>query len=176
MAASRSDDSPPHTLRLPRDLEADPVLADVRAALQADVRPLWAGATFAVPVIPLTSAVRTAIAALGASGRLVRGLEAAAAMLAAEQRGLAALAEDVRRRQGARVSRVLLVTDDGAERFYRQVERLALGYAPRVLVCRLACTSEALGELAFGAGAVAKLVASGHKRAASGLLRAFARR
>ena len=175
MAASHPD-HPPHAVPLPRDLESDPAVAEVRAALRADVRPLWAQATLNVPTIPLTPAVRAVCAALGSQGRLVRGLEATEAMLAAEQRGLEALSDHVRARQGSRVSRVLLVSDDGAERFYRQVERMALGHAPRVLVCRLACSGDVLGELAFGPGAVAKAVASGHKRAAVDLLRALARR
>jgi hypothetical protein len=162
------------TLRLPRAVEESPRVEAVRAALRADVRPLWAGGTLGVPHIPLTSALRSALGTLGAAGRLVRGLETAEATLAGERRGLDALPAETRRRQGRRVSRVLLVSADGAERFHRQVERLVLAHAPRVVACRLGCTSAELGAAAFGAGAVAKLVLSGHKSAAAALLTALA--
>jgi hypothetical protein len=83
-------------------------------------------------------------------------------------------------RQGRRVSRVLLVTNDGAQRFYRQVERLAVMHAPRVLVCVLECESPVLGELLHGSSGgsdgVVKLVLTGHKTAAAGILLTLAER
>jgi hypothetical protein len=160
--------------RLPRELESDPRVAAVRAALQADVRPLWARGTLGVAVVPLNPALRSALAGLAAAGRIERGLEAAEATLAAEQRGFAALPPAVAARQKPRISRVLLVSNDGAERFYRAVERLALIHASRVLVCLLDCPSLVFGELLYGPGAVVKLVLTAHKTAATILLRALA--
>jgi len=165
--------SPAGDPRLPRAVEASPRIAAVRELLRADVRPLWAGGTLAVAHAPATTALRRALAALGPAGRLVRGLEAAESTLAGERRGLDALPEEMRREQGARVSRVLLVSADGTERFHRQVERLLRSHAPRVLACRLDWSSAELGAAAFGPGAVAKLVLSGHKSAAAALLEAL---
>ncbi|MCC6850207.1 MAG: hypothetical protein IT294_17075 [Deltaproteobacteria bacterium] len=165
---------PAGDLRLPRAVEASPRAEAVRAALQADVRPLRAGGALAVAHVPMTAALRSALGTLGASGRLVRGLETAGATLAAERRGLEALPAEIRRRQGPRVSRVLMVSADGAERFHRQVERLVLAHGPRVVACRVACTSAELGEAAFGSGEVAKLVLSDRKAAAAALLEALA--
>jgi hypothetical protein len=160
--------------RLPRDLESDPRVADVRAALRADVRPLWARGTLGVAVVPLSPGLRATLAALGTAGRIERGLEAAEATLAAEQRGFAALPPEIAARQKPRISRVLMVSNDGAERFYRSVERLALAHASRVLVCLVDCPSAVLGEICYGPGAVAKLVLTGHRTAATSLLRALA--
>jgi hypothetical protein len=167
-------DSPVDGPRLPRDLESDPRVADVRAALRADLRALWSRGTLAVAVIPLTPTLRTALATLATQGRLERGLETAEATLAAEQRGLQALPPEVAARQRPRISRVLMVTNDGAERFYRGVERLAMTHAPRVLVCLIDCPSPTLGELLYGPNAVVKLVLTAHKTAATSLLRALA--
>ena len=69
---------------------------------------------------------------------------------------------------------MLVVSNDGAERFYRQVERLASTHAPRVLVCVLDATSSDLGALLYGPDAVVKLVLTAHKTAATGLLLALA--
>ncbi len=159
---------------LPRAVEASPRVEAIRAALHADVRPLWGGSTLAVAHVALTGSLRTTLGRLGAAGRLVRGLETAETALAGERRGLEALPEDTRRRQGARVSRVLLLSADGTERFHRRVERLVRTHAPRVAVCRLDCSSADLGAAAFGAGAVAKLVLSAHRSAAADLLEALA--
>ena len=92
----------------------------------------------------------------------------------AERRGLAALPAAEARRQGGRVSRLLLVTRDGAERFYRHVERLAAAHAPRVLVCVVDCDSAQLGGLLYERAAVAKLVLAEHKAAVAAILRAAA--
>jgi hypothetical protein len=177
VSASGADDPaepPVGEPRLPRDVETDPRVAAVRATLQADVRPLWARGTLGVAVVPLTPGLRSALAGLAVAGRIARGLEAAEETLAAEQRGFAALPPAVAARQQPRVSRVLVVSNDGAERFYRSVERLALAHASRVLVCLVDCPSAVLGELLYGPGAVVKLVLTGHKSAATTLLRALA--
>ena len=155
MDPSGTADSPEPSVeepRLPRELESDPCVA----------------------AVPLTPPLRTALATLAGQGQLARGLEAAEAALAAEQRGLQALPPAVAARQRPRISRVLAVTNDGAERFYRGVERLAITHAPRVLVCLVDCPSPVLGELLYGSDAVVKLVLTAHKTAATTLLRALA--
>lgn len=164
----------PSTIRLPRGVESDPGIDEIRQVLAADARRLWVGGALETAVIPLTDAVRSVLTSPAVSPTMLRGLETAEAALAAEQRGLAALEPAVAARQGRRVSRVLLITNDGAERFYRQVERLAISHAPRVLVCMLDVPSADLGGLLYGDGAVAKLVLTGHKDAATSLLRALA--
>lgn len=103
-------------------------------------------------------------------GTLVRGLETVEATLAAETRGLAASPAAPE----PRVSRVLLAANDGAERLYRQVERLSRTHAPRVLVCLLDVPSSELGGVIFGPGATAKVVLTGHKDAATRVLLALA--
>lgn len=167
-----ADGMPAGPLRLPRDVESDPCHEDVRRVLAARTRKLWSGGTLEVAVVPSTAALRKVLCSPSTARQLQRGLEAATATLASEQRGLAALPPAVT--QGRRVSRVLLVTNDGAERFYRQVERLAITHAPRVLVCVIDCDSAGLGELLYGSDGVVKLVLTGHKTAAARILRALA--
>jgi hypothetical protein len=106
---------------------------------------------------------------------LLRGLEAAERALDAEQRGLAALPAAEARRHGSRVSRLLLVANDGAERLYRRIEHLVIAHAPRVLPCIVACDSASLGALLYGPGETAKLVLAEHKTAVTAILRALAR-
>jgi hypothetical protein len=162
------------TMRLPREIEADPCHEAVREVLAAQTRQLWAGGTRATTVVPLTDALARALGAAASGGVLRRGLEAAESALDAERRGLAARPPEEAERRGARVSRLLLVTNDGAERFYRQVERLIITHAPRVLACLVDCDAATLGKLLYGDEAVAKLLLVERKTAVAGVLRALA--
>lgn len=166
--------SGPDAPRLPREIEADPRHAAVRAALTAAPRLLWSGGVVAAPVVPLSAALRRVLDDPALRPCLVRGLESAAATLAAEARGLAAQPGAAARAPAERVSRLVLVSADGAERFFRQVERLVLGHAPRVLPCVLDCDAATLGAALVGRPALVKLVLAAHKRATAGLLLATA--
>ena len=91
--------------------------------------------------------------------------------LADESKGI----ENVRRRGGApygdRVSRLLLFSNDGAERFYRHVESLLQAHAPRLLGCLLDIDGIALGSAVTGKEAHIKLLMAEHKDAVSEILR-----
>jgi hypothetical protein len=159
---------------LPRELEADPNAARLRARLERDAAPLWPGAVDRAPRLAFDDALAAALGEVRRSGELVVGLEAAAAALDAEARGLDALASRGVATASPRVSRLLLVADDGAERFYRQVERLTRRHAPRVLTCRLAAPAVRLGAAALGRPAPVKAVLVQRKGAVARVLRALA--
>ena len=127
-----------------------------------------------VPVLPLGPALAEALGTAYRGGRLVLGLEGAAEALASEERGLAALARRAGTAQGTRVSRLLLLSEDGAARLYRQAERLATVHAPRVLLAILACNAAALGRATTGRQAAVKVVLARHKQTVAALLRALA--
>jgi hypothetical protein len=166
--------SPSGQLRLPREIEADPRHAAVQAALASHPRCLWNGGTVSASVIALSDALRRILADPTIRPCLVRGLETAAETLTAEARGLAAQPGADARPPSERVSRLLLMSNDGAERFYRQVERVVLTHAPRVHPCLLECDGATLGALLFGPEAVVKLVLTAHKRATAAVLFALA--
>jgi hypothetical protein len=153
---------------LPREIEAGPDAAAIRAWLAEPGRRLWPGGDVCVPVLALGPALEAALGAARAGGRLVLGLEAIAETLANEARGLARPGAE----KSARVSRLLLVSGDGAERLYRQVERLAVAHAPRLLVLLLACDALALGGATTGREAPVKAALAVHKDAVASLLRA----
>jgi len=68
---------------------------------------------------------------------------------------------------------LLILANDGAERFYRQVERLLRRYGSRVLAVRLEADADALGELLFGTNGRARLLMLNHKDAVSAFLLAM---
>jgi hypothetical protein len=160
--------APTSIVPLPREIESGPDAEAIRARLAEPGRLLWAGAAVTIPVLALTPELAAALGAARGGGRLVLGLEAVAETLAAEADGLG-------RRPGgeggARVSRLLLVSEDGAERLYRQVERLVAAHAPRLLVLMLACDAPGLGRATTGREVPVKAVLARHKQAVATLLR-----
>jgi hypothetical protein len=164
-----SDALPP----LPREIEADPAHAAIRARLAAETRALWAGGQAVVPVLPFDTPLGDALGAAGRAGHLVLGVERAEDALAAEAHGLTVAARRSGAAPGARVSRLLLVTHDGAERLYRHIERLTATHAPRVLTAVVAADAATLGRTTTGREATVKVVLVQHKQAVAALLRAL---
>ena len=160
-------------VRLPKQLDGDP-RADALLARLANGRLLWPGGALAVADVPLDDALARVLADAHEAGRALRGLERATTALDAQERGLARADRNAGVARGERISRLLLLADDGAERFYRHVESLVRRHAARVLVLRLDVDSAALGARVFGPGASAKLVLLDHKDAVAAALRAIA--
>ena len=159
---------------LPREIEADPDHGTIRTRLAAPDRPLWRGGQTMVPVFPLGPPLAAALAAAYGAGQLVLGFERVAKALAAETRGLALVARRERATPRARISRLLLLSDDGADRLYRHAERLTVAHAPRVLVAVLAADAATLGRATTARDATVKVVLVQHKQAVAALMRALA--
>ena len=161
-------------LRLPRLVEEDPRGQGLLAGLTAHARPLWPGGKLLVPAVPFNQALAEVLRSALGAGRLVRSLEGAERTLAAESRGLGLVDKKSGVARGARVSRLLVLADNGAERFYRQVEKVLRQHGPRVLALRLDVEAETLGEMLFDPGRRALLVLLDHKEAVSAMLLAVA--
>jgi hypothetical protein len=158
----------------PREIEGEPCAAALRARLDAGARPLWRESTTIVPVVQAGPALAAVLAGAARMGTLVLGLEAAEAALDREEDGLAALAARQGGARAARVSRILLVANDGAERFYRMVDRVTRRHASRLLTCRLDVPAEALGRAVLGRPAGLKAVLLQRRPVVTALLRAIA--
>jgi hypothetical protein len=128
----------------------------------------------AVPTVRLDPDLARALRSVRHAGRAVRGLEKAEHLLAREEQGLLLADQQGGEQRGVRVSRLLILSDDGAERFYRRVESLLRRHGPRVLALRLYADAAALGGMLFGPGRIARILMIGHKEAVSSVLLALA--
>jgi hypothetical protein len=162
------------TLRLPKVVEAGPHGARLLSDLAAHAKLLWPQGAIAVPEVPLGAGLVEVLQRAHKASRVVRGLESAERKLAAEEHGLGLADRQSGVLRGGRVSRLLILADNGAERFYRQVEKLLRRHGPRVLVLRLNVSAEALGEMLFGPGRRALLLMLDHKEAVGAVLLALA--
>ncbi|MCP4005158.1 MAG: hypothetical protein GY725_13270 [bacterium] len=161
-------------LRLPRSVEAAATAERLVDRLESHSRPLWAEADLGVPQANLGPAVEAALKSAYSAGRIVRGLENAQQALAAEERGLKSVDRRTGVARGVRVSRLLVLADDAAERFYRSVESLLRRHGPRILALRLSVDQDVLGRVLFGPDQVARLLMLEHKDAVGAVLLALA--
>jgi hypothetical protein len=89
----------------------------------------------------------------------VRGLEQLEKVLDREARGLSMADARSATERGSRVSRLVLVSNDGTERFYRQVERLVCTQGPRLLaICVDVDSSQLAGVVPEASGVVRALM------------------
>ena len=158
---------------LPREIEMDPQHEQIRARFASPDRALWARGNVAVPVLALAPRVGAALAAAYAAGHLVLDLERIATALATEARGLSLVSARSGSKPSARVSRLLLLSDHGAERFYRHVEGLIVTHTPRVLAAILMADATTVGRAIMARDARVKAVLVQRTQVAATLMRAL---
>lgn len=161
-------------LRLPRVVEADPRGRHIPRTLTTRTRPLWKGSETEVPACAFSPELVEAVRNAYRAGQVVRGLESSALRLLNEDRGLGLADRHSGVPRGVRVSRLLVMADDGAERFYRQIETLLCRHGPRLMALRLDVDAEEFGALIFGPGRRVRLLMLDHKEAVSAFLLALA--
>ena len=162
------------TLRLPKSVESDPRGPQLLRNLTMHTRPLRQESEIGTPVAGMTPELAEALRSAYSAGQVIRSLENAERKLAAEERGLQMADRQIGAPRGVRVSRLLLLANDGSERFYRHIEALLHRHGPRVLAVRLEVDEQGLGELLFGPGRVARLLMLEHKQAVGSVLLAMA--
>lgn len=161
-------------LKLPRLIESDPRHDALVAMLQAEAKPLWEGGMIPVPHVQFTDDLVAVLKDALNSRQLERGLENIESILGKEQRGLDALAKKQGVPKARRVSRLLIVADDGAERFYRQCETLLLRHPDRLLALRVPVPCAQLAERLFTSEALVKVLLVSEREAVSSVLLSLA--
>lgn len=136
--------------------------------------PLWSKGEIEVSGAALGPELTEVLLNAHSAEQVVRGLETAERTLAAEERGLRLADQLSGVPRGVRVSRLLLLADDGADRFYRRVETLLRRHGPRVLAVRLDVDATTLGELLFDPSHLVRLLMLMHKEAVGAALLAIA--
>lgn len=160
-------------LRFPKTLDDDPRLPELRARLQASCRKLWEGGSVQVPVLDWSAPLAAALARAHRAGQLLQGVEGAERALSREAHGLSIADARSATERGSRVSRLLLTSNDGTERFYRQIERLLRTQGSRLLALRLDVDAQILGGVLGGSGPLARALLVEHKANVSEVLLAL---
>jgi hypothetical protein len=137
-------------LKLPRAVEGDPRHSAIEALLQADRQPLWEKSTVTIAHIPLGKGLQSYLKALFHRKQLERGLENIDTLLTREKKGISALHEKLGTPASLRISRVLLIAQDGSQRFYRACEKLLLHNSERLIILQINEPSSRLSEIFLG--------------------------
>jgi hypothetical protein len=161
-------------IKLPRELEADGTAESIRSVLGTRTVQLWPGGDLSVPMITMGEALKKVLRRASLNGQVRWGLEAISHKLKEEERGIANLREGRGLPTGNRVSRLLLFSSDGAQRFYRHIEHLLKAYAPRLFACMLDIDGNGLGSVVTGKEQQIKISMAEHKVAVAEILRAIA--
>ncbi|MEO8179456.1 MAG: hypothetical protein ABI895_11555 [Deltaproteobacteria bacterium] len=150
-------------LRLPKAIENDAPGPALHAALRERCQKLWAGGAIVVPTAAWSPAVATALDRAKQQGHVVRGLERIEKALARQARGLAIADARSATERGSRVSRLVLLSNDGTERFYRQAERLLGTQGQRLLAIRVDADATQLAGVVPEASGVVRALMLEHK-------------
>jgi len=160
-------------MRFPRQLEADGSAEIILGELMSRTSKLWTGGEIDVPVITLNEPMKIALKHAGLQGRIRYGFDPILQKLTGEKKGITNVREQTDSPYGDRISRLLLFSNDGAERFYRHIEQVLEAHAPRLLGCLLDIDGADLGQLFTGEGGAIKIIMAEHKDVVSNVLRAL---
>ncbi len=132
-------------LKLPKGILTHPNVAGIDARFNANLRLLFNKGRLQVPQWSFDEALQRALQKTYDSKQLIQGLEAIESHLDAELKGLKALQSQPGQNQKQRLSRLLILSNDGSERFYHSAESLLIRHGDRALGCIVDATSEQLG-------------------------------
>ena len=127
---------------LPKQLEKEHLEAEVMSALEKDSIELYIGSQTRIPLLTFNPELRTNIFYAKSLNELVIGYESIEKALANELHGLQKVGGE-----SDRISRLLIVTNEGSPRFYRNLEPLQKKHGPRLLICRLDIASMMMGSI-----------------------------
>lgn len=160
-------------LKLPKSWESDPAKGALLGRLETASRALRPGSDARVPVVPLDEGLTKALSFARRCGKMRGGLENIETLLQREETGYARLQARGHQSRPTAITRVLCVSNDGSERFYRHCESLVAKHAPRVLWLCLDLPSSALGAAFFGKDASVKALLVEQKEHVERVLRAL---
>ena len=119
-------------MELPKQLKKDNIEVEVQAALDKESIALYTESETQISVLTLSHKMRQQIFFAKSMGDVILGLDTIEKSLENELRGL-----EKTDNKSERISRLLLVTNDGSTSFYQGVEYLLQTQVTRLMVCRL---------------------------------------
>jgi hypothetical protein len=137
-------------LKLPRLLETETENQLLFHAMQKSFQVFSPDGTVKVPYVELGENLIQALAFARRCGTLRGGLESIETLLQTEEAGLVSLRSRQKSKDPNRISRVLIFSNDGSERFYRHCEAVLLKYRSRVFGIKINADSNLLGKSFFG--------------------------
>lgn len=151
-------------LKLPKNIQELPNLAALEAYFTMREAPL-PGQKVVVSKWPLNAALEAALKVALGTGHLIQGLELIAKDLDREAKGIKAVQEKSGQPPAQRLSRLVLLANDGADRFYHDAASMLGRNADRAWGCLIDATAADLGKAFTAKGGPAKALMINDKTA-----------
>ncbi len=135
-----------YMLKLPKNISTHPNIKAIETLFTKNLHLLHQDGKVKVPHMSFNENVRNALKSIYASKHLIQGLEAIGSHLDKELKGLKALAKKSGETQNDRLSRLLILSNDGSERFYHNAESILNRHSSRSMAIIIEASSEELGE------------------------------
>lgn len=118
----------------------------MEAYLQKNLKLLRPDGTHKAPQLVYDDALRKALKEALRAKHLVQGLEKIGNQLDKEKKGLDLLKNKSGQVSAPRMSRLILLANDGSERFYHDAESILIRHADRAYGCLVLADSETIGK------------------------------
>jgi hypothetical protein len=152
-------------LKLPKNVLTSPTAAAVEKLFISTEQRLRFGGKVTISRWVFSQKVRAALSDVIIGRHLVQSLEVIGTTLDRELKGLLAVQQKAEKAPTERLSRLLLLSSDGSDRFYHDAESLLLRHGQRTWCCVLDATGEQLGHAIKPGGAAAKALLIADRKA-----------
>ena len=136
-----------HIPKLPKGLNDNPLAPLIANWFQQNQGPLRPGGEQTVAALKWSPLLEAAIFAVQHAEHLLQGLEQIKRAMDKETHGLKSIAKKTGAPVPERLSRLLLLSNDGSDRFYRLAESVLSENQERMTGCIITTDSEVLGSL-----------------------------
>ncbi|MCD4652971.1 hypothetical protein K8T06_03450 [bacterium] len=162
--------------KLPKTVDDTEIELALKNYLQKNLKALSHLSRFQLPVIQFGKEIKQALVFSHKDHSLIRGLPGIRKLLENENAGLKKLAKIDSSSAPKRISRILLISKDGSDRFKREINDLLLQNNPRLAGIILNCTASELGLVISGKSGMVKAVLASHKNSVNLILSTLIRR
>lgn len=160
-------------IRFPKAVEKSDKFEKIKCYVQENRKKLWQEARTKAVFVPAEEKLIKLFQLEHKRGRMIRGFEMVERNLFAQLEGTKSVDAKTGVKRGKRLSRLIVVSNDGSERYYRKVDKMAQQFESIVLVMRINLDSTSLGEMFFGSGKIVKLFMFDQKESMTNALEAL---
>jgi len=133
--------------KLPKGLNEHPLASSIDSWFRQNQGPLRLGGEQTVAALKWSPQLEAAIFAVQHAEHLLQGLELIKRAMEKETHGLISVSKKTGLPIPERMSRLLLLSCDGSDRFYRQAEGILVANQERMTGCIISTDSQVLGGL-----------------------------
>jgi len=155
-------------MKLPKEIVKEGLERQVEEALSRDCFEICNDSQLLIPSLEINEELRKNIFYAKSLGEMVISYESIEKELSAERKGLQHVGNN-----SERISRLMIVSNDGSPRFYRELRFLQHKEGARLLICRLNVSALEMGDILALPGKPIKAILINRKTSVVNVLKAI---